>query len=79
MKYDPFAVYELASGLMIVRSTAYPPHIRTKGGAVCLHEAQQVSRPTSLATAIQMRNDLNHAKGELRAAYKKSLTTESKA
>ena len=78
MKYDPFAVYELASGLMIVRSTAYPPHIRTKGGAV-LHDAQQVSRPTDLATAIQMRNDLNHAKGELRAAYKKSLTTESKA
>ena len=24
MKYDPYAVYELASGLMIVRSTAIP-------------------------------------------------------
>lgn len=78
MKYDPFAVYELASGLMIVRSTAYPPHIRTKGGAV-LHEAQQVGRSTNLASAIQIRNDLNHARGELSAAYKKSLTTESKA
>ena len=78
MKYDPFAVYELASGLMIVRSTEYPPHENTLRGAV-LHDAQKVSRPTSLATAIQMRNDLNHAKGELRAAYKKSLTTESKA
>ena len=78
MKYDPFAVYELASGLMIVRSTEYPPHENTLRGAV-LHDAQQVSRPTDLATAIQMRNDLNHAKGELRDAYKKSLTTESKA
>ena len=78
MKYDPYAVYELASGLMIVRSAQCPPHENTLRGAV-LHDAQQVSRPTSLATAIQMRNDLNHAKGELRAAYKKSLTTESKA
>ena len=78
MKYDPFAVYELASGLMIVRSTEYPPHENTLRGAV-LHDAQQVSRPTDLATAIQMRNDLNHARGELSATYKKSLTTESKA
>ena len=61
MKYDPYAVYELASGLMIVRSTAYPPHIRTKGGAV-LHKAQQVGRSTNLATAIQMRNELNAAR-----------------
>ena len=48
MKFDPYAVYELASGLMIVSSTKCPPHENTLRGAV-LHDAQQVSRPTSLA------------------------------